>query len=535
VRIFNVLRLETLRGDLFGGVTAAVVALPLALAFGVASGAGAMAGLYGAIAVGFFAALFGGTPAQVSGPTGPMTVVFAAVVSLYAENLAQAFTIVMLGGLFQIAFGYARLGRYVQYTPASVVSGFMSGIGVIIILVQLAPLIGAPGSSNPMTAVAGLPEAIGLANLDAVGVGALALAAMLAWPKRLRGWTPPPLVALVVATLAAVFFFTDAPRIGEIPQGLPPLTSPIFTLAQIPVIVTAALTLALLGSIDSLLTSLIADSITRTQHDSDQELVGQGIGNFFSGLIGGLPGAGATMRTVVNVRAGGMSGTSGMVHAVVLLAVVLGLGPLAAQIPLAALAGILLKVGWDIIDWGFLKRLYRAPREKAAVMLATLILTVGVDLITAVAVGLIMAGFVNARARAVEELEGLKHNGAGGVSDLSAEEQSIIAGAAGRVRVTSLAGTFSFASARELARRIAPLPGEVVVLDLSGLKRADLTAALAIEEIVNNSLHHARALFVVVSGPTAASLDRLKVLAQVPTGRRFAERGPALTAAAAFT
>jgi SulP family sulfate permease len=534
VRILNELRLDSLRGDLFGGVTAAVVALPLALAFGVASGAGAMAGLYGAIAVGFFAALFGGTPAQVSGPTGPMTVVFAAVVSLYAENLAQAFTIVMLGGLIQIAFGYARLGRYVQYTPASVVSGFMSGIGVIIILVQLAPLVGAAGSSNPIAAITGLPAAVGVANLDAIAVGALALAAMLAWPKRLRGWAPPPLVALVAATLAAVFFFHDAPRIGEIPQGLPPLTAPVIALDQVPAILTAALTLALLGSIDSLLTSLIADSITRSQHDSDRELVGQGIGNLFAGLIGGLPGAGATMRTVVNVRAGGVSGVSGMVHAVVLLAVVLGLGPLAERIPLAALAGILLKVGWDIIDWGFLKRLHRAPGEKTAVMLVTLVLTVAVDLVTAVAVGLIMAGFVNARARAVEELEGLKHNGAGGVSDLSPEEQAIIAAAGGRVRVTSLTGTFSFASARELARRIAPLPGEVVVLDLSRLKRADLTAALAIEEIVNNSLQHARGLFVVASGPTAASLDRLKVLAKVPRDRRFAERGPALSAAAAL-
>ncbi len=530
MRLFNDLRFDQLRGDLFGGLTAAVVALPLALAFGVASGAGAMAGLYGAVAVGLFAALFGGTPAQISGPTGPMTVVFAAVVTLHADNMAEAFTIVSLGGVLQMLFGAARLGRYIKYTPASVVSGFMTGIGVIIILLQIAPLVGVPSESAPLAAVAALIELPGRAVVDAAAVGAIALAIVIGWPRPLRRWVPPPLAALAIGTLAAVFVFPDAARIGAIPQALPGLIAPSAPLADLPEIVAAALTLALLGSIDSLLTSLVADSITRTRHDSDRELIGQGLGNAVAGLFGGLPGAGATMRTVVNIRAGGVSGVSGIVHAVVLIAVAAGLGPLAAQIPLAALAGILLKVGWDIIDWGFLKRLHRAPREKAAVMLLTFALTVGVDLITAVAVGLIAAGFASARQRETEELARIRHADADG-GDLSDDERAVLAGAPRPIRVTSLAGSFSFASAREMQRR-ADTSADALVLDLTGIGYADMSAALALEEIIAAAHARDQAVFVAVRDDTAAALDRLRVLDGLPLGRRFDDRLAALRAAA---
>src|SRR5690606_30832043 len=215
--------------------------------------------------------------------------------------------------------------------------------------------------------------------------------------------------------------------------------------------------LALLGSIDTLLTALVADSITRTQHDSDKELVGQGLGNLLAGLIGGLPGAGATMRTVVNVRAGGRTPVSGALHALVLLALALGLGPVVENVPHAVLAAILLKVGWDIIDWGYLKRMRRAPREKVVVMAVTFALTVFVDLITAVAVGIILASFVNSRWLAEEQLKGLKQSTLGeDLEHLTAEEKALLKSANGKVAVTLLHGSFSYASARELARRAAP-------------------------------------------------------------------------------
>ena len=395
-------------GDLFGGLTAAVIALPLALAFGVASGLGPIAGLYGAIAVGFFAAIFGGTPAQVSGPTGPMTVVMAVIVAEHAGHLGEAFAIVILGGAFQLLFGIVKVGRYVSYTPHSVVSGFMSGIGIIIILIQTLPFFGlATVSGGPIGAIQAWPEVASSLNVDALIIASISLAIMVFWPRRLGTVLPAPLAALVIGTLLGLFLFKGAPIIGEVPTGLPELHMPQITLTALPIIVQPALILALLGSIDSLLTSLVADSITRTRHNSDRELIGQGIGNMIAGLIGGLPGAGATMRTVINVRAGGRTPVSGALHALVLLALVLGLGPVAEVIPHAALAGILVKVGWDIIDWGYLKRIRRAPRDKVIVMLVTLGLTVFVDLITAVAVGLILAAFVTARWMELDELKGI--------------------------------------------------------------------------------------------------------------------------------
>ena len=226
---------SNLRGDLFGGLTAAVVALPLALAFGVASGVGPIAGLHGAIAVGFFAAVFGGTPAQVSGPTGPMTVVMAAVVAQYADNLTEAFAIVALGGAFQVVFGLMRVGRFVAYTPYSVVSGFMSGIGVIIIVIQTLPFFGlATATGGPLGTIRMWPAIATALNWQALAIAAISLAIMVTWPKRLAAMVPPPLAAITVGTLMSVLFLSGAPVIGEVPTGLPNLIIPVFPLADLP-------------------------------------------------------------------------------------------------------------------------------------------------------------------------------------------------------------------------------------------------------------------------------------------------------------
>lgn len=524
-----------LKNDLFGGLTAAVVALPLALAFGVASGIGAIAGLYGAIAVGFFAAVFGGTRSQVSGPTGPMTVVMAAVVAQFAGNLAEAFTIVMFGGLIQIAFGALRLGRYIVYTPVSVISGFMTGIGLIIMIIQVLPFAGLPSAGGTVASVAAWQGLADRVNGDALIVGALSLVIVVLWPSALRRLLPSPLAALIVATLAAIFLFPAAPRIGEIPVGLPAFIVPVLDIGEMPKILQAGLVLAILGSIDSLLTSLVADQITRTRHDSDRELIGQGIGNVIAGLIGGLPGAGATMRTVVNVRAGGRTPISGTFHAVVLAAVVLGLAPLAEPIPQAALAGILFKVGWDIIDWGFLKRVHRAPREEVIVMVVTLGLTVFVDLVTAVAVGIILASFITARWVGEEEIKAISRVTGQEEGRLPDEERDAILGAGGKVVLYRFSGSFSYASARQLARVVATDPlHEVVILDFTDASKIDLTAALAIEELVE-TLRTGGDTVLVAGLSTAAmtSLKRLKALERVPDDQRFETRHAAIKAAAA--
>jgi len=511
----------SLIGDIYGGVTAAVVALPLALAFGVASGVGAIAGLYGAIAVGFFAAVCGGTNSQVSGPTGPMTVVMAVIVAEHAGNLGQAFAIVFLGGALQIVFGLLRVGSYVSYTPYAVVSGFMSGIGVIIIVIQTLPFFGLPAvPGGPIETLRAWPGLIGEFDASGLAVGGLALAIMIFWPVRLRRLLPSPLAALVVCTALAVTVFPSAPIIGAVPTGLPQFYVPVYALSDLASIVQPAIILALLGSIDSLLTSLVADSITRTRHNSNRELIGQGIGNMAAGLIGGLPGAGATMRTVVNVRAGGRSPLSGALHALILLALVLGLGPYAAHIPLAALAGILIKVGWDIIDWGYLVRIHRAPRDKVVVMLVTLVLTVFVDLLTAVAIGLILAGFVTSRWMEVEELKGVTAVALPTPGDgLSAEEAKELAAHDGRIGIIRLRGRFSYASARELVQRAgASAHGhEVVIFDFAEAAHVDTSAALAIEELIDVVQEETSGCVISgLSGAAEETLRALDVLKHVP-------------------
>ena len=399
MQIFNEINLKHIRGDIFGGVTAAVIALPMALAFGVASGAGAEAGLYGAILVGLFAALFGGSPTLISEPTGPMTVVFTAVIAkLIASDpvngMAMAFTVVIMAGMFQILFGVMKLGKYVTLMPYTVVSGFMSGIGIILIILQIGPLLGQPPPSGGVIAVIeNLPALLSGIQVNETILAILTLAILFLIPKKLKQYLPPPLVALVVCTLISVVFLseTDIRRIGEIPTGLPDLQLPVFSIDQWQVMLIDAVVLGMLGCIDALLTSVVADSITRKRHNSDKELIGQGIGNIMSGLFGGLPGAGATMGTVVSIQAGARTALSGLVRAGILLIVILWAADLTSVIPLAVLAGIALKVGIDIIDWSFLKRAHLISGKGALITYGVILLTVFVDLIAAVGVGLFVA------------------------------------------------------------------------------------------------------------------------------------------------
>ncbi len=475
------------KGDLFGGLTAAIVALPLALAFGVASGAGALAGLWGAILVGFFAALLGGTRHQVSGPTGPMTVVMALIITQLGGNLAAAFTVVVLAGGLQILFGTLGIGRYVKLVPHPVVSGFMSGIGFIIIILQLAHGLGhTPPPGEIVEKLAALPAMAAGPNFQALALCAICLGIMIFTPKSIAARIPPPLIAIVAGTLAGVLVFPAAPVIGDIPTGLPALTLPSIALADLPAILRFALILAFLGSIDSLLTSLVADSVTRTHHDSNRELIGQGVGNIAAGLFGGIAGAGATMRTLVNIRAGATSSLSGAIHALVLLALVLGLGGAASHIPLAVLAGILLKVGYDIIDWPYLKRIQAMPRAGVVIMLTTLLMTVFVDLMTAVAVGIVMASLLFVARMADAQMQTAKmafrseH-----AADLSPEEAAILDGAKGRIVLLHIEGPLSFGSARDITRLMqASAEKDALVVDFSDVPFIDTSASMALQETI---------------------------------------------------
>ncbi|MFK7755300.1 MAG: SulP family inorganic anion transporter [Flavobacteriales bacterium] len=394
---------KTLKGDITGGLVAGVVALPLALAFGVQSGLGATAGLYGAIAVGIFAALFGGTDTQASGPTGPMTVVSAALVAAATEltgsleaGLGIVIAAFVLGGLIQIIFGFLNIAGYVKYFPYPVVSGFMSGVGLIIVILQIFPFAGLSAPKSTIAVISDLGRLFQEANLSALGLGGLTIATYFLFPKITKA-IPSALVALLLASVVAYFFKIDVPVIGEIPSGLPTLQLAGFKLIEpssYALILEYGVVLAVLGSIDSLLTSVIADNMTKTKHNSNRELIGQGIGNMLAGLIGGIPGAGATKGTVVNINSGGRTKLSGVLHGVFLLAVLLGLGSLAAHIPLCVLAGLLIPIGFKIIDFKGLKHLLRVPRADAVVLILVLLITTFGSLIQAVGIGVALASLL---------------------------------------------------------------------------------------------------------------------------------------------
>ena len=508
---------------MFGALTSAVVALPVSLAFGVASGLGAAAGLYGVIAVGFFASVFGGTRFQISGPTAPMTVAMAVIVTTHASTLGEAFTVVVLAGLMQVVLGFLGAGRFVVYTPYVVISGFMTGIGIIIMLMQALPFLGAPtAAGGAMGAIRALPDAIGTMNLSAVAVAAATLVAGVLWPRRLSRLLPGPLVALIVGTLLGVFWLTDVPIIGEIPTGLPEIQLGLPTASFLARALQPALILALLGSVDSLLTSLVADSMTGTRHNSNRELVGQGIGNMVSGLFGGLPGAGATMGTVVNIRAGGLTRMSGALRAVFVLTVLLGLGRHLEPIPHAVLAGILIKVGWDIIDWPLLLRIHRIRRDHLFVMVMTLGLTVFVDLVTAVAIGLIIAGMAHAR-----QLESLELDN---VLSVPLLDRTFFAGLEGastmdeysaRVGLVQLRGAFTVASSHKLVDVIGKdiREHEIVLFDFSKATYLDDSAGMLIGQLLVVAAKGDTEVIVTgVSGAVAKTLEALDILSAVPEG-----------------
>jgi SulP family sulfate permease len=495
-------------GDLIGGLTAAIIALPLALAFGVASGLGAIAGLYGAIACGIFAALFGGTPGQVSGPTGPMTVVATGLFLAHPDHPGLIFAAVIAAGLLQVLLGIFRLGELVHYIPYPVVSGFMTGIGVIIVVIQVPVLFGLKGGGGVLDMLGLFPRVPAELNPQATAVGVGTFAAIVGL-KKVAPRLPGTLVALVIATTAAVLLKLQVPVIGPIPGGLPGLNLPRVAAAELGLVAQAAVALALLGSIDSLLTSVVVDRLTNTRHNSNRELVGQGIGNMAAGLIGGLPGAGATMRSVVNIRSGGRTNLSGTVHGVVLLAVLLGLGSLTAHIPLSCLAAILIHVGIGIIDYRGVKSIPTAPRADTAVMVVVLGLTVFVDLIVAV-----LAGIALASVLFVKKLSDSRPSDHG-PPPADQLPPGFPEGLLGSTHVYTFKGPLFFGEAKNFGEVMAGLSGtRHVILVFDNVPLIDQTGAFSVEDTIEQL--QARGVRVYLVHPSPEVREKLERIATRP-------------------
>jgi len=543
--LLNRISTQNIKGDAFGGLTAAVVALPMALAFGVAATGDPGPGLWGAVIIGLVAAFFGGTPTLISEPTGPMTVVFTSVILSFTATapdketaLAMAFTVVILAGLFQILFGVFRLGRYVTQMPYTVISGFMSGIGAILVILQLPAFLGQEAKGGVMGTITQLPTLF--TNIQPMELALALITVAILWftPSSVKKFCPPQLLALVFGTVLSLTLFSDA-GLRQIPSfeaGFPTLHMPTFSGGQLRLMFVDAAVLGMLGCIDALLTSVVADSLTRTEHDSNKELVGQGLANIASGLFGGLPGAGATMGTVVNIQAGGRSALSGIVRAVILMVVVLVAAPLASKIPLAVLAGIALKVGIDIIDWDFLRRAHHLSLKAALITYGVIALTVLVDLISAVGIGVFVANVLTIdRMSALQSKRVKTISTADDDVELSAEEQSLIDQASGRVLLFQLAGPMIFGVAKAISREHNAIGDcEAVIFDLHEVSHLGVTASLALENAIKEAIEVGRSVYLVLQpGATRRRLEKLKLLEQIPDNCITTNRSDALRQAVA--
>ncbi|MCO6491815.1 MAG: SulP family inorganic anion transporter [Phaeodactylibacter sp.] len=533
--MLNILKFDfsNLKGDFFGGLTAGIVALPLALAFGEQTEMGAIAGLYGAIAIGVLAAMFGGTPTQISGPTAPMTVVSAVVIAdaiAYAGSLEIAFPIIIatffLAGAMESLLGVLRLGKYVKYIPYPVVSGFMSGIGVIIVITQVFPFFGmsAP-EGGPMGTIRAIHEIPEIVNIYSVGAALITIALIYLLPRFTKA-VPSTLVALILVSIAAFFLLPGGSLLrlnsaGPIPTGLPQLhlgfIGVFLDINHVVVIFEYAVTLAFLGAIDSLLTSIVADNITKTKHDSDQELIGQGIGNMGAAVIGGLPGAGATMRTVINANTGGKTRISGIIAGLFLLVVLLGIGSLVGHIPNAVLAGILITVGIGIIDYRGLRHIRSVPRSDAFVMIAVLLLTVFVDLLVAVGAGMVLSALLFMKK--ISDVVEHKTKSAP-LKDFAREvpwrdEGNIIDEVGDRVYIKHLDGPLFFGFASRFQDMVKALPKiRTVVIRMDRVPYVDQSGLYAMEEAVQELQE--QGILVVFTGLQGQPLDMFERINLVP-------------------
>ncbi len=513
--------LDTLKGDLFGGIMAGIVLFPISLSYGVISGLGPIAGLYGAIAVSLFASLFGGVYAMIRGPNIFLVTVLAAMVAERATSLAEALTIAMLAGIFQIGFGLLKLGRYAAYTPYPLLAGLFSALGFVLFTSQTLLVLGSSTRSGSVIATfQAWPNAIAQANLHALAIAGLAFAAILFWRGRLARFIPVPVVMLVVGWLAGALGFRDAPAIGHITLGIPHPSLPVLSLEFLLRNVQTAFILALLSSVSTLVIAFLVDSMTGHQHRPDRELMGLGVGNIVAGLFGGIPG-GVSTGVLTNIYSGGRTPVSGITAALFLLAIVVipGSATLIGRIPFAVLGAIVMVTSMAAVEWKFLRRIHRVTPNDAFVFLATFVLAVFVDFMSAIVIGFVLSGLLGARRMAEEELRQL--------ISVPLLDQTILEDSdqlsdpfATQTGLIIFPDRVSVASARELARIVSAdiRTHRIIVFDMSRTIYLDITAATIMGQLVNAAIARKAKAFVIVglSDKVAATLHSLDLLSRVP-------------------
>ena len=505
-------RLKIFAGDILGSLNSAIVALPQALAFGVATGFGASAGVWGAVILCFIAGILGAKVPLVSGITGPVTIVIASIMHALNADISSVVLVIFMAGILQIILSLTSLPAIVKYVPYPVISGFMNGVGVIIIIMQINPLIGCPVMSNTINSITALFQNLDNINLQALFIGALTLLIVFAIPKKFNKIIPSQAIALVICTFISIKMGLNVERISEISVGMPALTLPKAHLHEVITYFSYAVMLAIVLSAESLLTVLVADSLVKTKTSSKTMLLGQGIGNMVCALTGSLPGSAATMRTVAAINTGSTTRLTAIINPIILIILLFKLSGFVAQIPLAVLAGILIKIGYDIIDVKLLKVIKLAPKDDLYVLAVVFILTVFYNLIVAVGAGITCAALLYAKRTA--DSAKLIHKTVYD-KDIEKLEKLLDKDYKHKIRVVHIDGQFFFGSATQLISQFEDVWGtKILILDYSSENLLDISAIFALEDIIIRlRAQKIKILLVLKSAEVKKQLDAHGIIA----------------------
>ena len=513
-------RLQILTGDIFGGLNSAIVALPQALAFGVATGFGASAGIWGAIILCLVAGLLGSKIPMISGPTGPMTIVVASVAASLSHDMHAVGIVIMFAALFQLLFSVTSISDIVKYVPYPVISGFMNGVGIIIILLQLNPLIGYPAVSNTFEGIKSFILNLNSINIPAFALGVLTLLIVFGVPKKINKYVPSQIIALIFCTLISIKLGLDVPKISEIAVGFPKIEIPIFNLSQAAEYIPYALTLAIVLSAESMLTGLVADSLTKSRHNPKTLLFSQGLGNVACALTGSLCGTAATMRTVAALNAGATTKLAAVINPVILCILLFKFSGFVAEIPLAVLAGILIKIGYDIIDVKLLKVLKFAPKDDLYVLALVFLLTVFYNLIFAVGAGITLAALLYAK-RVADKANIVQKSVYD--KDIMKLEKILETDYEHKIRVVHITGQFFFGSATQLISKFEDVLGtKCIIINYEADDLLDISAIFALEDIIIRlKSQHIKILMVIKSEQVLNQLSSHSIISQLGEDKIF--------------